>query len=524
MNSSARPSTYSVRSIAQRCWANSAIQMMSAWIDVALRRARLEALDGLLALVVRALGELEQLGLEPLVGVALVEALDRARVAAGRVLARAERHVAGGVARLVQRRRRPSRRRCSPPRRRAPVAAGSSSPQPATASAAPASSAASVRLPTLRIGSSPSRPCQEATCARLCTWVPRDGVAQFTPMADGHGARQAGFSCPAASLTAVTPQEARTDALRSPDGTAAGDLSSSPAYARRPAYPQPRPSPRPAVPPPQRERGGGRAPPSPPAAEPLRPVLEPERFSEPADRDPLEAAAAAWGATRTWALPLREQADTAVCLSLRAARGRQVVVQRDAHPATVAGLVVAGLEPHWLAPEVDPIAGVAHGVTPASLDAALTAAPGARAAIVVAPAFHGALPDVAAAGVGRPRPRRRAGGGRDLGRAPAVPPGAARARDRRRRRARPLAAGRRDAAAPGQARGALAARGRDRPRGAPVRAGARRPAAAGRRAGPGRDAARGRRRPRRSAGCRACACSGPSSRARPASPRSTRCG
>ena len=124
-------------------------------------------------------------------------------------------------------------------------------------------------------------------------------------------------------------------------------------------------------------------------------MLEPERFSEPADRDPLEAAAAAWGATRTWALPLREQADAAVCLSLRAARGRQVVVQRDAHPATVAGLVVAGLEPHWLAPEVDPIAGVAHGVTPASLDAALTAAPGARAAIVVAPAFHGALPDVA---------------------------------------------------------------------------------------------------------------------------------
>ena len=41
-------------------------------------------------------------------------------------------------------------------------------------------------------------------------------------------------------------------------------------------------------------------------------------------------------------------------------------------------------------------AGVAHGVTPAALDAALTAAPGARAAFVVAPTYHGAVPDVAA--------------------------------------------------------------------------------------------------------------------------------
>ena len=254
-------------------------------------------------------------------------------------------------------------------------------------------------------------------------------------------------------------------------------------------------------------------------------MLEPERFSEPADRDPLEAAAAAWGATRTWALPLREQADTAVCLSLRAARGRQVVVQRDAHPATVAGLVVAGLEPHWLAPEVDPIAGVAHGVTPASLDAALTAAPGARAAIVVAPAFHGALPDVAllasvAHGHGAALVVDETWGAH-LPFHPALP-------------AHAIAAGAGlvlsrlgDAMLVHQGRHAerwLPAAAIDRaarlcaPGGPPTRR--RRPASRAwtRRCARPPPPAPG------SAGCRACACSGPSSRARPASPRSTRCG
>jgi hypothetical protein len=80
---------------------------------------------------------------------------------------------------------------------------------------------------------------------------------------------------------------------------------------------------------------------------------------------------------------------------VRAARGRQVVVQRDVGAGVMSGLIAAGLAPYWLGPELDPIAGVAHGVTAAALDAALTEAPGARAAIVVSPTFHGATPDVA---------------------------------------------------------------------------------------------------------------------------------
>jgi len=95
-----------------------------------------------------------------------------------------------------------------------------------------------------------------------------------------------------------------------------------------------------------------------------------------------------------WSLP--HGAHLALCLALCAGRGRQAVVQRDAPGGMLAGAIASGLEPHWLAPEIDTLAGVAHGVVPGALDAALAAAPGARAAVIVAPALHGAIPDVGA--------------------------------------------------------------------------------------------------------------------------------
>ena len=62
-----------------------------------------------------------------------------------------------------------------------------------------------------------------------------------------------------------------------------------------------------------------------------------------------------------------------------------------------------------------PDAGVAHGVTPAALDAALTAAPGARAALVVAPTYPRRGARRRGARRGRALPRRRAGRRRGAG-------------------------------------------------------------------------------------------------------------
>ena len=58
------------------------------------------------------------------------------------------------------------------------------------------------------------------------------------------------------------------------------------------------------------------------------------------------------------------------------------------------GLVLAGLEPVWVRPEVDPAHGLPLGVTAASLEAALASAPHARAVFVGDPSYVGTVGDV----------------------------------------------------------------------------------------------------------------------------------
>jgi lysine decarboxylase len=106
-------------------------------------------------------------------------------------------------------------------------------------------------------------------------------------------------------------------------------------------------------------------------------------------------AADAWGARRTWFLTNgASQGNVAACLAI-AQRGEQVVVQRTVHGSTIDGLVLAGLQPTFVAPEVDVELGIAHCVRHSALDAALARAPEAVAAIVVSPTYYGAAADVA---------------------------------------------------------------------------------------------------------------------------------
>ena len=70
-------------------------------------------------------------------------------------------------------------------------------------------------------------------------------------------------------------------------------------------------------------------------------------------------------------------------------------MQRTVHGSTIDGLVLAGLRPTFVAPEVDVELGLAHCVAPSALDAALARTPGAAAAIVVSPTYFGAAADVA---------------------------------------------------------------------------------------------------------------------------------
>jgi lysine decarboxylase len=112
-------------------------------------------------------------------------------------------------------------------------------------------------------------------------------------------------------------------------------------------------------------------------------------------------AADAWGAQRSWFLVNGASGGNhAICMTLAHATGKlatgpphrgRVVVQRNVHTSTIDGLVLSGLRPTFVAPEIDPELGIAHCVTPEDLDAALESEPEAVAAMLVSPTYFGAV-------------------------------------------------------------------------------------------------------------------------------------
>jgi lysine decarboxylase len=105
-------------------------------------------------------------------------------------------------------------------------------------------------------------------------------------------------------------------------------------------------------------------------------------------------AAEAWGARRSWFLISgASQGNHAACMAVAHA-GRDVVVQRNVHGSVVDGLVLGGLVPTFVSPELDPELGVAHCLAPDAFEAALDATPNAVAAFAVSPTYFGACADL----------------------------------------------------------------------------------------------------------------------------------
>jgi lysine decarboxylase len=75
--------------------------------------------------------------------------------------------------------------------------------------------------------------------------------------------------------------------------------------------------------------------------------------------------------------------------------GDQVVVSRTLHRSVLLGLVLAGLEPVWVAPEVDAATGLAAGYAPERVAEALASHPGAIAVFLSDPSYVGTHSDIA---------------------------------------------------------------------------------------------------------------------------------
>src|ERR1700761_5684242 len=75
--------------------------------------------------------------------------------------------------------------------------------------------------------------------------------------------------------------------------------------------------------------------------------------------------------------------------------GDEVIVSRTLHRSLLLGLVLAGLHPVWVRPDVDPASGLPRAVPVAAVRAALAAHPAARAVFLGDPSYVGTTGDLA---------------------------------------------------------------------------------------------------------------------------------
>src|SRR5690606_21856121 len=109
----------------------------------------------------------------------------------------------------------------------------------------------------------------------------------------------------------------------------------------------------------------------------------------------LALAADAWGARRVWWLTNgASQGNRTAAMAVRGL-GERVLMQRSSHSSFTDGVLLAGLIPAFVAPNVDHRHGISHGLTPEALDAALAAEAAAGRAVqsvyVVSPSYFGSV-------------------------------------------------------------------------------------------------------------------------------------
>ena len=108
--------------------------------------------------------------------------------------------------------------------------------------------------------------------------------------------------------------------------------------------------------------------------------------------------------------------------------GQPIVVTRALHRSLLLGIVLAGLEPVWVLPEVDPATGLPGPVPVAAVEAALAAPPGRLRGVPRRPVLRRHYRRPVRAGRRGAPGRGTAAGGRGLGRASRFPSGPAAAR------------------------------------------------------------------------------------------------
>jgi len=128
---------------------------------------------------------------------------------------------------------------------------------------------------------------------------------------------------------------------------------------------------------------------------PLYGALAPIKYADRLRADAEARAAALWGADWCrFSVAGSTHGNQTFCLAL-GQPGQKVIITRLLHRSLLLGMVMAGLHPVWVRPEVDPATGLPGGVPVQTVRDALAAHPDACGVILGDPSYVGTIGDLA---------------------------------------------------------------------------------------------------------------------------------
>ena len=74
--------------------------------------------------------------------------------------------------------------------------------------------------------------------------------------------------------------------------------------------------------------------------------------------------------------------------------GDKIIVPRNLHKSVTSGIILSGAVPVFMEPEIDKKLGIAHGVTPETVEKTLKENPDAKAVLIINPTYYGVATDI----------------------------------------------------------------------------------------------------------------------------------
>ncbi|MGK7932141.1 MAG: aminotransferase class I/II-fold pyridoxal phosphate-dependent enzyme [Microcystaceae cyanobacterium] len=107
-----------------------------------------------------------------------------------------------------------------------------------------------------------------------------------------------------------------------------------------------------------------------------------------------ELAAQAFGSEQTWFLVNGSSSGIMAAILATCRTGDTIILPRNIHRSAIAGLILSGANPIFLAPEYDPRVDLVGSVTPEALEATLKAYPNTKAVFLLHPTYQGICGDL----------------------------------------------------------------------------------------------------------------------------------